>query len=195
MSLAADVSKQIARSVQELGDACFRCGAVQIADGSASMVCAMVRDGQKYRVLVYRAGDVVDVSCGCPYIELRDTLVTVEFNCRLKLVPLCSHKHNDSQGRNFAHPISSRGGLRMFCTRADKRIAFTLIELLVVIAIIGVLIALLLPAVQAAHEASRKTQCRNNLHQIGIALQNYQASHGVFPSSVVGTSPMPAMNH
>lgn len=75
-----------------------------------------------------------------------------------------------------------------------KRQAFTLIELLVVIAIIAVLIALLLPAVQAAREAGRKTQCRNNMHQIGIALQNYHASHGVFPSSVVGTSANPALN-
>jgi prepilin-type N-terminal cleavage/methylation domain-containing protein/prepilin-type processing-associated H-X9-DG protein len=76
-----------------------------------------------------------------------------------------------------------------------QRPAFTLIELLVVIAVIAVLIALLLPAVQAAREASRKTQCRNNMHQIGIALQNYHASHGVFPSSVVGTVATPAQNH
>lgn len=65
---------------------------------------------------------------------------------------------------------------------------FTLVELLVVIAIIGILIALLLPAVQAAREAARKAQCKNNLRQIGLALHNYQSSHGVFPPGVLGTS-------
>src|SRR3954471_6100931 len=62
-----------------------------------------------------------------------------------------------------------------------KKHGFTLIELLVVIAIIAVLIALLLPAVQQAREAARRTQCKNNLKQLGLALYNYHDVYLMFP--------------
>ena len=71
------------------------------------------------------------------------------------------------------HPASPRG----------SKSAFTLVELLVVIAIIGILISLLLPAVNAAREAARRTQCINNLRQIGLACQNFESSDKAFPTA------------
>jgi prepilin-type N-terminal cleavage/methylation domain-containing protein len=71
--------------------------------------------------------------------------------------------------------------------RPNRRRAFTLVELLVVIAIIGVLVAILLPAIQAAREAARRTTCINNLKQMGLAILNYNSARREFPTG--GTEP------
>jgi prepilin-type N-terminal cleavage/methylation domain-containing protein/prepilin-type processing-associated H-X9-DG protein len=73
-------------------------------------------------------------------------------------------------------------------TKARKHRGFTLIELLVVIAIIAILIALLLPAVQQAREAARRTECKNNLKQIGIALHNYHETFNCFPPGWISST-------
>src|SRR5262245_20190774 len=74
------------------------------------------------------------------------------------------------------------------------RSAFTLVELLVVIAIIGVLVALLLQAVQAAREAARRSQCNNNLKQIGLSIHNFEGAYGTFPPATTRVDTDPWMH-
>jgi prepilin-type N-terminal cleavage/methylation domain-containing protein len=102
-----------------------------------------------------------------------------------------------ADGSQLAHKVRRRGGFtpvelpfnRLSVVRKRKCFAFTLVELLVVIAIIGILLALLIPAVQSARESSRRTQCANNLRQVGIGLHNYEAAKKRWPAGKKWSGP------
>src|SRR5262249_7138738 len=81
-------------------------------------------------------------------------------------------------GRMIGRPEINLNGMKQGNRR---RVGFSLVELLVVIAIIGILVALLLPAVQSARESARNTQCKNNLKQIGLAMQMHNCARGRLP--------------
>lgn len=98
------------------------------------------------------------------------------------LSPSCCHLQGTVEDRQFPNP-------RIPCPRFRNR-AFTVIELLVVLAVIALLCAIVLPAVQHAREAARRVQCKNNLHQIGVALHSYQAATGTLPPGWIMETPV-----
>ena len=109
------------------------------------------------------------------------TLTEFRRRDRVKSIRICIRR--STLPTPFLRPGSGRMSYRQ---RLSKLPGFTLVELLVVIAIIGILVAMLLPAVQAAREAARRMQCANNQKQVGLAMLNFESHYKVFPAGVMG---------